>query len=278
MITDTHAHLFWDSFKKDFDDVIKRALENKVTTIINVGTDLETSQEALDQVQGELSNFPELSTYSTIGIHPHEAIKYLGDKRYRIRNKLEKDIEILEQIYKSNPKKVIAVGECGLDYFFVPEYIPPSLSIEQIKHLQGKLFLAQVKLAHKLNLPLLVHCRKAWDDIWEYLDNLSGIMHCFSGDLESAKKAINMGFLISFAATLTYPKNENLREVAQKIPLDKIVLETDCPFLPPQSKRGQRNEPSSVLEIAKLVANLKGITIDKVATQTTINFKNLVKV
>lgn len=279
MLTDTHAHLFWDSYEKDLDEVIQRSLDSGVNTIINIGTDTTTSKLALEQVEQKLDKMPGFSAYSTIGIHPHEAFKYSSDESPPTGGRsIHKDIERLEQIYRSKTKKVIAVGECGLDYFFVPKYQPPSLSIDQIKDLQQKLLEAQVGLAKKLDLPLTIHCRDAWGDIWEYISEWHGILHCFSGDLAIAQKAIANNFLISFAATLTYPKNDQLREVAKQTPLNKIVLETDCPFLPPQSKRGQRNEPSSILEIAQLIADIKNVSLSEVANQTTANTKAVFKI
>lgn len=261
MLTDTHAHLYWDSFKEDFDEVLKRTLEAGISTIINVGVDIEKSQEALQQTQGNLAKIPGLSAYSTVGIHPHEAIKGVGD------------IDKLEQIYLSDPTKIIAVGECGLDYLEVTE---------KQKDLQKKLFQAQIDLAKKLNLPLIVHCRdnrsknpqntECWDKVIEMTRDHFGIYHCYSGLPQTTNYIIhNTNFYVSFAATITYPKNEYLQGAARIIPLDRIVLETDCPFLPPQNKRGQRNEPSAVKEIAQLVADLKGISFEELARQTTKN-------
>lgn len=204
MLVDTHAHLFWDSFKEDLDEVIKRSIDSGVTTIINVGTSLETSQIALNQIK-DLEE-KGLTTYSSIGIHPHDAYKHTDTQ------KLKEDIDKLEKIYISNPKNVIAVGECGLDFNFAnPDYIPSSLSIDKLKDLQKKLFLSQIKLAQKLNLPLLIHCRDAWSEIFEFIKDERGILHCFSGDLEIVEKALKTDFLISFPATITYPKNEILR-------------------------------------------------------------------
>lgn len=283
MLTDTHAHLFWKSFENDFDEMIQRALDAKVTTIINVGTDIETSQLALRQAQ-ELtsSNIPtsllaeqsrSLTLYSSIGIHPHDAVKFAKNPEEEISKAINK----LEEIHKSNPQKVVAVGECGLDFVFEnnPDFIPTNMTIDQIKNLQKLLLKAHVNLAKKLDLPLLIHTREAWDKIWDLIENHFGILHCYSGDLEVTKKAINSNFLISFAATITYPKNEFLKEAARILPLEKIVLETDCPFLPPQSKRGQRNDPSSIKEIAELIAELKNTSYKEVANQTTINAKTL---
>lgn len=285
MLIDTHAHLYWDSFKEDFDQVIKRSLDAGITTIINVGVDIEKSQEALRQTQQELANISGLNSYSTIGIHPHEAIKYSSQAL------LKEDIDKLEKIYLSDPKKVVAVGECGLDYFFGnnPGLIPPSITEAEVKALQQKLFQAQIDLAKKLNLPLIVHCRddryqnpqntECWDKVIDMTKNHFGIYHCYSGLEQMTKRIIEeTNFLVSFAATITYPKNEYLREAAKTIPLERIVLETDCPFLPPQSKRCQRNEPSSVKEIADLIAQLKEISCGEVASQTTNHAKRIFKI
>lgn len=265
MLIDTHAHLYWDSFKEDFDAIIQRSIEAGVTTIINVGVDVEKSQEALRQTQEDLSKYSGLSAYSTIGIHPHEALRYAQGKLS----------EALEQIYFSDPAKVVAVGECGLDI--------------ELTDLQIKLFQTQIDLAKKLNLPLIVHCRddrsqnpinsECWDKTIEMTKDHFGIYHCYSGLPQTTDSILqNTAFFISFAGTITYPKNGYLREAAKTIPLDRIVLETDCPFLPPQSQRGQRNEPATVLEIAQLIADLKGLPLEEVAKQTTKNAKTLFKI
>lgn len=280
-LVDTHAHLYWDSFKEDFDEVIKRALDAGVATIFNVGVDVEKSQVALDQIENQLSQFPELTTYSTIGIHPHEAFKYNDDHR------LIADLHRLEEIYHSNPSKVIAVGEVGLDYFFQnnPDHFnPDNLSEEDLKDLQRKLLQTQIDLAKKLDLPLIIHCRDdrsenpendaAWNEVIEMTKDWKGIYHCYSG-LQATTHNLPPDFLVSFAANITYPKNEYLREAAQFLPLEKICLETDSPFLAPQSKRGQRNEPESVKEIAELIAQIKGINVEEVGKITTQNVLEL---
>lgn len=282
MLVDTHAHLYWESFQYDLDEVIQHSLDAGVTTIINVGVDVKLSKKALQQVQDKLANIPNLTTYSTIGIHPHEAIKYNSD------TSLQQDIDKLEEIYQNSTEKVVAVGECGLDYLFEsnPEWVPASLSTEQVKILQKKLFQAQINLAKKLNFPLLIHCRddrsknpsnsECWDEVLKMTKDWHGVYHCYSGLTHNTKYIIhNTDFLISFAANLTYPKNDYLREAAKNIPLDRICLETDSPFLSPQSKRGMRNEPASVKEIAELISELKGLSLREVALQTTYNVKKL---
>lgn len=250
MLTDTHAHLYWDSFKEDFDEVVKRALEAGVSTIINVGVDVEKSKKALEQVK--TYPWPKgLKVFSTFGIHPHES----GN-----------DVQIHTDIDPS----FVAIGECGLDFKDVDE---------QNRKKQRKLFQAQIDLAKKKNLPLIVHCREAWDEVIEMTKDHFGIYHCYSGLPPTTNYILRTtNFLVSFACNLTYPKNEYLREAVKTLPLDRIVLETDCPFLPPQSKRGQRNEPASILELAQLVADLKNSNPEEIAKQTTRNVRKILNI
>ncbi len=283
-LVDTHAHLYWDSYKEDLDVVIQRAIEAGVTTIINVGVDVEKSKIALEQAQGDLSKIANFSAYSTIGIHPHEAIKYTSDVS------IHQDIKKLKELHQSAPDQIVAVGECGLDFYFDnnPDHNPSALSTSEQKILQRKLFQAQIDLAKKLNLPLIVHCRDdrgstsspptktssspAWDEVINLVGNHPTILHCYSGLPRTTSYILQTtNLMVSFAGTLTYPKNDYLREAAKLIPLERIVLETDCPFLPPQSKRGQRNEPANVKEIAQLIAELKSISFEEVSSQTSSN-------
>jgi len=299
MLVDTHAHLYWEDYKEDFDEVIQHSLDAGVTTIINVGVDVEKSHEALKQVQE--TNWPSgMVAYSTVGIHPHEALKFGGLDGLE---RLEENIKQLEQIYKSNPQKVIAVGECGLDFLFDKQdshVVPPSgTPRNDIKVLQRNLFQAQIDLAKKLNLPLIVHCRdnrsknsgstgsppqetsspSAWDEVLKMIGTHPTILHCYSGLSHTTNYILQTTLLlVSFAATITYPKNDYLRQAAKLLPLERIVLETDCPFLPPQSKRGQRNEPAAVLEIAQLIADIKGASLKEVANQTTTNVKTMLNI
>lgn len=277
-LTDTHAHLYWDSLKKDLDNILQRAKDTGVSYIINIGVDVATSKKATEQV-GELNKKygPEITFYSSIGIHPEEAQKYTDQE------KLEIDIQQLEQIYRSAPQTIVAVGECGLD--FLLDWVPD----EKSKKLQRQLFQAQIDLAKKLDLPLLVHCRddrsqnsensEAWTEVIEMTKSHFGIYHCYSGLPQTTNHLLQSTcFLVSFAGNLTYPKNEYLREAAKQIPLDRITLETDCPFLPPQSKRGQKNEPGYILETARVLADLKNISLEDLSLQTTTNAKRLLKI
>lgn len=275
MLIDTHAHLYWEDFQADFDEVIQRALEAGVIAIINIGVDPETSQKAA-QLESSQIKF-----YSSIGLHPHEALRYTQGK-LDLNVSIHKDITTLEEIYQKKPAKVILVGECGLDFLFNPDFLPSPFSAPQLKELQINLFQAQIDLAKKLGLPLSVHCRddrsqnlkncEVWNQVIEMTKDHRGIYHCYSGLPTTTQRIIEeTSFLVSFAATLTYPKNDYLIEAVKILPLERIVLETDCPFLPPQSRRGTRNEPSTVREIAQKIAEIKEISVEKVAEQTTQN-------
>lgn len=280
MLIDTHAHLFWDSYNQDFDEVIENAENAGVTTIINVGVDIESSKKCAELE----SPSAKVKFYSSIAIHPEEAINYINNE-----SRIEKDIESLEEIYRQSPQKVVAVGECGLDFAYASweGYLKEDISKDQMKDIQRKLFQAHIDLAKKLNLPLLLHVRddrsenpdnsECWDEAIAKTKNHFGIYHCYSG-LLSTTKNLSPNFLVSFAGNSTYKKNEYLREAIKFLPLEKIVLETDCPFLPPQSIRGKRNEPASIKEIAELIADLKQTSFEQVADQTTKNIKNLLKI
>lgn len=277
MLVDTHAHLFWDSFKEDYDAVIERALASGVSTIINVGTDPDTSNLSINLKSDKIQFF------SSIGLHPHEALRYSQGKQNSDVS-IHNDIARVEDLYRrsiSDPtlSRVVAVGECGLDYFFDgnPDFTPTDLSINQRRALQKKLFKAQIELSKKLDLPLLIHCRDAWDDIFNDLLGTKGLFHTFSGSLKEAKKALDLGYYLSFSGVITYHKNGYLREIVRNTPLDKILTETDCPFLPPQSKRGKRNEPESVKEIVQLISELKGLTFEETANQISQNAKSFFK-
>lgn len=266
MLIDTHAHFYYDQFEGDLDSVILRAKEANLRTIINIGADLESSKKAVNFKNNQI-NF-----YASIGIHPHEVSKITTDES------IHKYVGKLEKLYHSNAQKIVAIGECGLDYFFSgnPDYSPSPLSEDKQVELQRKLFLTQINLAKKLNLPLIIHCRDAWNDIFlPELQGLRGVFHSFTGTPETAKKALDLGFYLGFTCIVTYPKNDHLRQIIKDMPLEKILTETDCPYLPPQTQRGQRNEPANVTEAVKVIAHVKGLTFEKAAQSTYQNAQKL---
>lgn len=262
MLIDTHAHLTWDIFKEDFQDVINRAKKAGITHVINIGADIESSKKS---VKLECSG---IKCYSTIGLHPHEVSKLVTDES------IHQIIGELEQIYQSTPNKILAVGECGLDFHFEnnPDYIPSSLSQKQLIELQKKLFQAQIDLAKKLNLPLIIHCRDAWNDIFlPELQGTTGVFHSFTGNPQQAQKVLDLGYYLGFTCIITYPKNDHLRQIIKNSPLERILTETDCPFLPPQNMRGKRNEPANITEAVKVIAQMKNLFYEKVAQTTFQN-------
>ena len=246
---DTHSHLNFPDFSEDYPDVIARAKKAGIVAIINVGADLPTSKRAVELAQKE-----DLC-YATVGIHPTNT-----------NNPKDEDYQKLEEL--AQKKKVVAVGEIGLDYFH--NSIP--------KEIQKRSFEIQILLAKKLNLPVIIHNRDAHQDVLAILEEKEvkkGVMHCFSGDINLAKKVLSLGLHISFTGNLTYKKNEGLRAAAKEIPLKKLLLETDCPYLPPQSRRGIRNEPGFLVYTAEGLAKIKGISLEELGEITTNNAREL---
>ncbi len=263
MLTDTHAHLYWESYKSELDQVLQKCRESQVQLIINVGTDIATSLQAIEMTKKlKTAGF---SSYSTVGIHPHDGEKYNSDVS------IHQSIKKLKELVKTSPN-IIAVGECGLDYHsHVSTPVSPEAKVNQMR-----LYQAQVELAQELTLPVIIHCRDAWPDIFlSQLTGITGVFHNFTGSLVDAKKAIELGFYLSFSCILTYPKNQILRDLLAEIPLTSILTETDCPFLPPQHIRGQRNDPSFIPEVVKIIAQAKSRSEAEVANQIWKNTQAL---
>jgi len=247
---DTHCHL--DMLKSEED--LKESLE-KVDFLITIGCDKEEIRKAI-----EIANKYE-NVYASIGYHP-----------YDVNEITDEDLRELEKLAK-NEEKVIAIGECGLDYY---RDITP-------KDKQVYFFEKQIEIAKQLNLPLIVHSREASRDTEKILEKYapypaSGIIHCFGGDIQMMEKCVDMGFYISFAGNITYPKADSLREVLKKVPLDRLLLETDSPFLAPQKKRGKPNKPSYIFYTRDFVANLLGISPEELEKITDENAKRLFKI
>ncbi len=254
MLIDSHAHLVDRRFAKDLGAVLDRAQENGVEVIINVGYDLESSFEAVNLAREY--DF----IYTAVGIHPHDAARVSEDY-----------LPKLKELCRHN--RVVAVGEIGLDYY---RNLSPRLT-------QQRIFREQLALARELDLPVIIHDREAHQEVMEILskDKLpqaGGVIHCFSGDREMALACISMGFYISFAGPITFSKTNRAHEVVVQLPLEKILIETDAPYLAPQNKRGQRNEPAYVRFVGEKIALLKKIPFTKVAAITTANAKNLFKI
>lgn len=253
-LVDTHAHLHFPEFAEDLEAVLARARGAGVVSIVTIGTDRETNQAAVTTAE----RWPDVS--ATVGIHPHDAAEAT-----------EADFEAMESLARTSTK-VVALGEMGLDFF-------RNLSPHDI---QETVFRRQLGLARRLGKPVVVHCRDAHPEILailadEKVGEIGGVMHCFSADVEVATRCLDLGLLISLAGPVTYKNARALPEVARFVPDDRLVVETDCPFLPPHPHRGQRNEPAHVALTAARVAELRGIEVDRLAEMTTRNAAALFK-
>ncbi|MGC1686130.1 MAG: TatD family hydrolase [Candidatus Acidiferrales bacterium] len=251
-IIDSHAHLDSEQFSEDRDAVLQRARDAGLATILAIG-----GADGPDHLASAIP-FAEAHDwiYATAGIHPHEA-KLATDAHFHQ----------LEDLMRH--PRVIACGEIGLDYYY--DHSP--------RELQKEVFRRQLAIARAAKLPIVIHCRDAWPDCMDILQSewrasgLGGVFHCFTGSLEDAKRGIDMGFLVSFAANITYPKMQPLRDVARDLPLDSMLTETDSPFLPPQPLRGKRNEPANVIEVARTVGTVRNLNAEEVARVTAQNFR-----
>jgi len=253
---DSHAHLYFDRFDEDRLEVISRAKEAGFVGIINIGIDLETSQKVV-QLATDNPGF----CHAAIGLHPTHS--QLDEAEYR------DTLLGIETLFEENREHVVAIGEIGLDYYW--KDVPPEV--------QDRAFRDQLKLARKLNLPVVIHCREAWSDTLDVIEqdgnDLIGVFHCFGGTVEEARRALELGWYISFAGNVTYPKAEDLREAAKIVPADRLLLETDSPFLAPQQVRGKRNEPVFALHTAGTLGKVRGQGLRELLEGTTENCRRL---
>jgi len=242
MFFDTHSHLNFPQFEADLPSVVERAQQNKVSDILVVGIDAESNRKAIRIAS-------EYNLWAALGIHPSE---------------IETDTTSLPEIKKLLPNdRVVAIGEIGLDY---------TCAVDRFRQITA--FRNFLETAKSLGLPIIVHSRDAAEDTLSVLRSsgpVKGVWHCFSGDVNLAEKVLDLGFFISFTANITYRKNEALRQVVQAVPLERLLLETDCPFMPPEGKRGQRNEPAYIPLLAKAIADIKQTDIAEVAEKTYNN-------
>jgi len=262
MFIDSHAHLDGKQFDSDRDAVIARARAAGVETMIAIGNG--DGPPTLDAGVRLAEKFPFM--YATIGVHPHEA-------------KLADDAAFAEMERLARHPKVIAWGEIGLDYFY--DHSP--------RDTQQAVFSKQMELAAAAKLPIVIHCRPsndsedAWNDCLGMIEGqwaphgLGGILHCFTGTWPQAKRALDMGFMISFAGNITFPKALQIRDAALEVPLDRMLIETDCPYLAPVPNRGKRNEPAFVVETARKLGELRGLSAEQIGEQTSRNFYNFFK-
>lgn len=254
MLIDSHVHLDDERFDGDRDILINSLKDNKIELVINIGADMNSSMSSI-----ELSKRYD-NIYAAIGVHPHSASEMT-----------EKTLDELREMSKED--KVIAIGEIGLDYYY--DNSP--------RDIQRKWFREQLELAKELDLPVIIHSRDAtketYDIIKEAQDGtLRGVLHCFSGSVEVAMEYIKLGFYISIGGTVTFKNARVVREVAEAVPLDKLLIETDCPYLTPEPYRGKRNEPMFVKYVAEKIAEIRGISVEELAKFTNKNTKELFRI
>lgn len=247
MLTDTHTHLNAEQFNEDRELVIQRALEQGVTRIVNVGFNRETIPSSIELA--ERYDF----IYSTVGWHPQDA-----------KDMTEEDLVWIEEL--CSHEKVVAIGEIGLDYYW--DTSP--------KDVQQEVFRKQIRLAHKLKMPIVIHNRDAHADVIRILQEenaaeVGGIMHCYSGSWETAKQCLDMNFYISFGGPVTFKNAKQPKEVLTRVPLDRLLVETDAPYLTPHPFRGKRNETGYVRLVAEAAAEIRGMPLEELAEITTRN-------
>lgn len=256
---DCHAHLIDERFEEDVECVVQRAKDAGVTKIITASTDILTSKKSV-----EFASCHE-GVFAAIGIHPENVEQ----------EDLQSAIENLKTLAQN--KKVVAIGEIGLEYHFFDGLSEEK--VEFLKDLQKKFFIAQINLANELSLPVVVHSRDAMGDTLEILKKhplkRPSLLHCYSGSIESAQELSKLGFSFSFGGVVSFKNAGRVKEVVARIPIERILLETDCPYLAPEPFRGTRNEPKNIPYIADAISRIKELEIEKVARITTENAENL---
>jgi TatD DNase family protein len=257
MIVDTHAHLMFSEFDEDREETLVRAFAAGVKKIINIGCGEESSAQAvamMKEFEGR-DDLPRL--YATVGLHPYDA----GDLREDLID--EWRTWIVEDL-KSGKRGIVGIGETGLDYF--KSKVDPEI--------QKKSFRRHMKFADEMNLPVVVHNRDADEDCLEILKEFPGVQavfHCYGSSLDFAKRVWEAGYYTSFTGIVTFKNADALREVVAAVPMDRLMVETDCPYLAPQEYRGKRNEPAYVAEVVKMIAEVKNLTNDEIAEISTKN-------
>lgn len=242
MYVDSHAHLTSDDLFPSIDEIIRRAKEANVTRIVNICTDIPTLERGLEL------NIKHPWIVNVASTTPHD-VDTLG----------EKDFEQMEDAAKKG--KLVGIGETGLDYHYA----------HSDTKRQQEFLIRYAKLAEKYRLPLVIHCREAFKDLFRLLNQERVLLHCFTGTLDEAKEAIARGWTLSLSGIVTFKKSLTLKEVAKWVPEGSLLIETDAPYLSPQSKRGQTNEPSFLPETAAHIAELKGLTLEEVRKTTSLN-------
>lgn len=252
MLVDSHCHLDFNDFEEDFDEILERARANGVTAMLNAGNNIDE----LDNQLALSEKYPFI--YTAVGVHPDNASEY-------------ESLTAADLLAQTHHKKVVAIGECGLDYYY--DNCPHDVQI--------KVFREHIKAAQESGLPLIIHTREAEEDTMSLLDEaykekpFGGEFHCFTGSQKLADFGLSIGFYLSASGIITFNKSNELREVFARLPLERLLVETDSPFLAPVPKRGRRNEPAFVLHTAERLAQLRDLPLEKLAQITSDNFYRL---
>ena len=251
LLVDSHAHLDGGQFAEDLTETVERATANGISHILTIGCDLESSAASIAVAE----QFDQI--FAAVGVHPHDATEIDPEALNKLRTML------------SHPK-VVALGEIGLDYY----------RDRSPREAQREAFRQQIRLANATKKPIIIHDRDAHAEVIDIVKEENGgqsggVFHCFSGNLEMARQCLELGFYLSFTGTITYPKNTEIRDIIKAIPIDRMLVETDCPYLSPQKFRGKRNEPAYVRYTAEKMAEIKGLTIEDVARVTSRNCHDL---
>jgi TatD DNase family protein len=297
MLIDTHAHVNFRAFKDDAKEVLQRALDSGVQ-VINVGSQIDTSRQCV-----ELANQFSSGIYAVVGLHPeHTHSKFVDEEETHFQTREEIfDYEMYKKL--AQDPKVVGIGECGLDYYRMPQAEMGTISVRDGAHLHGQIkekqkaaFCLQIKLAKELNKVLVIHSRPAigdeslYDDLLGILDQEAGQLsavssqlfrfevHSYTGSPRYLQKFLDRGAYVSFNGIITFDKTGNMEKLVKLAPLDKIILETDCPYLTPAPNRGKRNEPSFVKFVAAKIVQIKGLSFDDIADITTKNTKKLFQI
>ena len=302
MLFDSHCHLQFKAYKEDFDQVLQRCIDKNVLLNV-VGSQIDTSIRAVELAQKYES------IYASVGLHPIHLFETHVDEEEASFKSREEDFDYAKYKTLAQNKKVIAIGECGLEFF----HLPAGLDKEKALQKQKEVFLAQYKLAQELSLPIIIHVRDAHPEMIALLrviaseakqshgvqkavgsprpvgsrddDKINGVVHCYTGNWECAEQYLALGLHIGFTGVITFPPKktdpkaqEDLLEVVKNCPLDKMLIETDAPYLAPQAYRGERAEPWMVEEVAKKIAEIKRTEIEEIMEITTTNAKRLFKI
>lgn len=252
MLVDSHCHLDFDDFEGDLEEIIEKAKGKGISAILNAGNNINELENQLKISE----KYPFI--FTAAGVHPHNANEYVG-------------LTAQDIISRTEHKKVVGIGECGLDYYY--DYSP--------KDVQIKIFLEHIKSAQETGLPLIIHNRESDDDLMQILDEnykikpFTGEIHCFSSSQKLADYALSIGFYLSASGMITFNKSGELRDIFEKVPLDRLLVETDAPYLAPVPKRGQRNQPANVVYTAEKLAQIKDVSFEELTEITTNNFFSL---